>query len=169
MSAADTLQSRGDEVARWLEGQIQETATHGGPPDAETLPLIPFLLKMNRSGYVTDNSQPGERSGSSMQRATVSGHCRQEQAACLASLTLEGDLIVIVTEPGCDSSYQLPVSIEDGRTFTIAAGRGYDELRDHYFVEVIDPRWGRNELWPTVVAALERDPQDCENSLLYAE
>ena len=43
----------------WLQGKIKTSPTYAGPPNEETLPYIPQLLRMNEQGLLTVNSQPG--------------------------------------------------------------------------------------------------------------
>ena len=50
----------GDLVVAWLDGNITQTPGHCGPPDDETILLIPVLTAVNRAGFITDNSQAGD-------------------------------------------------------------------------------------------------------------
>jgi len=74
-AAAVTLEQLGDLVAQWLEGRISSAPFNAveGPPDSETGPLVPVLAQLNRSGFVTEDSQPGEIDGDWAQRAFVTG------------------------------------------------------------------------------------------------
>ncbi|MGO8904749.1 MAG: DUF6919 domain-containing protein [Solirubrobacteraceae bacterium] len=165
------LAELGELTALWLEGAIWGPWYGDGPPDEETSALVPALAAMNRNGYVTDFSQPGEQDRGWSQRAAVTGYCAHPQADCLAGMSLESDLIVITEFPGSEVTYELPITQEDRRTHTRLAGRGVFDEPDHlwpgchpgtwlllansHFVTVCDPRWGRDDLlWPSVVAAL---------------
>ncbi len=164
------LATLGELTALWLEGAIS-TPMYGGGPDEETAALVPALVAMNRNGYVTDFSQPGEKDSGWWQRAAVSGHCARREADRLAAISLASELIVITEFPGTQQIYELPISQDNGRANTRLAGRGYfaepDDvwdgchpetwrlLADSYHVAICDPRWGRDDLlWPSAVAAL---------------
>ena len=174
------LAALGELAARWLEGSGWNPCY--GDPDDETTPLVPHLAAMNRSGYVTDFSQPGALGDGWAQRAAVTGYCDHAQAECLASLSLGSDLIVIAHYPGGEATYELPITQDGGRTFTILPGHtsgevqelwdGFHEqtvalLSECHYVAVCDPQWGRDDLlWPSVAAALERDARECAGSLI---
>src|SRR5664279_2484203 len=178
-----SLAELGELTAQWLEGSSWGPWQCGEGPDEETAHLVPSLSAMNRSGYVTDFSQPGELDGRWSQRAAVTGFCTVAEADCLASLSLESELIVITAYPAVEAEYELPITHEAGRAHTRLAGRGFFEEPDDlweechpstwsllaacYFVTVCDPQWGRDDLlWPSVVAALKRDPRDCIGGLI---
>lgn len=57
--SARTLSDLGELNARWLEGDIGQQPGHLGGPADETIPFIPLLAKLNRTGFVTISSQPG--------------------------------------------------------------------------------------------------------------
>jgi len=57
--SARTLADVGELTALFLEGHLQQTPTHMGSPDTETIALIPVLAACNRTGFVTHQSQPG--------------------------------------------------------------------------------------------------------------
>jgi hypothetical protein len=172
-----TLEELGEITAQWLEGSVWTSPWNGElRPDSETLSLVPHLAEMNRSGYVTEFSQPGIASA---QRAAVAGFCEKDQAECLASISLESELVVLSEYPGVDSTYELPISQEERRTFTILPGRPMTDvswglhprtlslLSDCHYVSIFDPCWGRDDvLWAAVVAALKRDPHECAGSLV---
>lgn len=80
---ATTLPQLGELTAQWLEGTLPSVfgwAPGEGPHD-ETKPLIPTLAGLNRAGFVTRDSQPGEDSpwldGRLQQRAAVEGFADQ--------------------------------------------------------------------------------------------
>lgn len=61
-ASARTFADLGELMARWLEGGIRSRPayTPGAGPDEETGELIPLLAAVNRAGFLTDNSQPGD-------------------------------------------------------------------------------------------------------------
>lgn len=172
-----TLPELGRLTARWLEGSASRLPWNGeSGPDPETRPLVPYLTAMNRLGYTTEFSQPGIANA---QRASVAGFCERAQAECLASVSLESDLIVVTEYPGVEATYELPITQDEGRTFTVLAGRPVvDEtwglhprtvalLSECHYVSICDPCWGRDDLlWVSVVAALQRDHRTCAGSLV---
>ena len=183
--AAVTLGQLGELVAEWLEGRIT-VPIYGEGPDSETAALTPVLAHLNRSGFVTVDSQPGEIDGHWVQRAAVSGYCEEDVAERLASISVRGDLIVISQPAGLDNSYQLPITRTGNYTYTILCGDHApaceDEgswpwpdlhpemrsaLRSAWHVDVCDPVWGRNDvLWPTLTAAMLRPIDDVRGSLI---
>src|ERR1700678_2550864 len=79
-ASARTLADLGELTAQWLEGGIisQPGYAPGCGPDEETVPLIPILATLNRAGFVTSGSQPGDAGYGSegtgwQQRAAVEG------------------------------------------------------------------------------------------------
>lgn len=69
----------------FLEGHLQQTPIHLGPLNTETAELVPALIGMNRAGFITTDSQPGQLSPpSSAQRAYVEGFCDEATAATLS-------------------------------------------------------------------------------------
>ena len=173
------LPALGELTALWLEGKGWAPWQTGSPPDEETSALVSSLAAMNRHGYLTEFSQPGV-SGDGRQRATVSGFCERDCADRLASLSLASELIVITHYPGGDSTYEIPITDCDGRTFTVAAGQPkgtdlWDEIHPHtamlidaaYYVTVLDPQWGQNGLlWPSVTGVLEHGLQGAAGGLI---
>jgi hypothetical protein len=169
------LAELGELTAQWLEGKMWAPWNGGSPPDPETARLVPYLAAMNRHGYATDFSQPGEADSFGSQRASVDGLCDRDCAERLASLSLATELVVITHYPGVDAVYEIPVTQSEGRTFTIAAGRlstselwdgmhpqTLERLAAAYYVTVLDPQWGRDDLmWSAVVAALQWPDPAC--------
>ncbi len=110
---------------------------------------------MNRHGYATDFSQPGEADGLGTQRASVDGLCNRDCAERLASLSLDTELVVITHYPGVDAVYEIPITHSEGRTATIAAGhltvselwedmhpQTVEQLAAAYYITVLDPAVG---------------------------
>jgi hypothetical protein len=96
-----TLADLGEVTARWLEGRVDAHPGYGGDPDDETTELVPVLAAINRAGFVTDSSQPGETGadgpyGAWWQRAAVDGFCDAEAFFALADLAHAAGLEVRV-------------------------------------------------------------------------
>lgn len=134
------------------------------------------ISAISRLGYLTEFSQPGVPGSP---RASVAGFCERSQGECLASLSLSSDLVVVSEYPGVEATYEVPITQDQGRTFTILAGRpildpscGFhpqtlSALSNCLYVSIVDPCWGRNDLlWTSVIAALKRDPAECMGSLI---
>lgn len=176
--SALTLAEHGELVADWLEGRAEATPFYPAPPDPETVPLVPVLAELNRSGFVTEFSQPGEADGDWAQRAAVSGYCEQDVAERVASISVREDLIVVSQPAGLDAPFELPISrTRQHYTFTILCGSRAPEehwpramraaLLDTWYVSVCDPVWGRNDmLWPMLTAAMNVSVDDARGSLL---
>lgn len=90
---ARTLLDLGEPMARWLEGVITYQPGHGGDGHGpETDPLVAVLAAVNRVGYVTTFSQPGEIVGDWYQRAAVDGFCDEATATRIYDGVLETDV-----------------------------------------------------------------------------
>lgn len=159
---------------------------YAGAPDPETASIAPVLVELNRSGFVTDFSQPGELDEHWAQRAAASGYCEEATAERLASISVRGDLVVVSEPPGVDNQFQLPITREESYAYTIlpgahgATGADDDEwpwpglnlrmravLLDTWCVSACDPVWGRNDLlWPALAAAMSRSADDVRGSLI---
>lgn len=177
-AVADTLEALGKLTASWLEGGITFYPLYDAPgPDPETKDLVPALATMNRAGFVTCHSQPGQPwRDEGAQRACVSGFCTVEVAETIAAGCLRTDLVCLVHWPGAEPGAYIPVTIDEDRAYTWdGMGEALEDivqnwaehgfrraakvLIDSWQVSVIDPVWGRNDLlWPTVVDALARGP-----------
>lgn len=160
---ATTLRHLGALVAEWLDGRMGSSPFYGGMPDPETKSITPILQQVNRSGFVTDFSQPGALDGEDAQHAAV------------------------ISQPaGVDGCFQLPISRAHDCTFTILAGDHaplssdddewpwpgiHPELRaqllNAWHVSVCDPLWGRDDaLWPALVAAMGYSVNGVRGSLI---
>lgn len=94
----------GEVVARWLTSDGVRSQTGHQPrrgPDLETLPLLEVLARVNRRGYVTDGSQPGDEDLQFKptvlrweQRAFVEGWADAAMAARLRRLTARHGLLI---------------------------------------------------------------------------
>ncbi|MBM0233202.1 hypothetical protein JNW91_15815 [Micromonospora sp. STR1_7] len=163
---AKSLAELGELTARWLTGDLDETPTHGGPPDEETGPLVPLLAAVNRAGFVTDFSQPGEIDSGWQQRASVCGYCDDATLDRLITAFTPTDLVLL--HERTDSGIRLPVTLNLGTAHTWVGGSpGVDYWDDQcspatvrllagcWYVTLVDPIWGRDDhLWPTLAAAL---------------
>lgn len=175
LRAARTLADVGELTAQWLEGKHSPTLGYnGGIPDKETGPLVPILAAVNRAGFITHQSQPGEPRDEhgSAQRANVSGYAGPQAFAQLMTAVSGADLIVTAARALDDSEQRqfgplFAITLDEGEEFTwdgIALARPTLE-RDHgdwhpavirelcaaWQVTLIDPVWGRNDvLWPVL-------------------
>jgi hypothetical protein len=165
--SARTMADLGELVIAWLNGEITQTPGHCGPPDPETIPLIPALTVINRGGFVTDNSQLAESMGPHTWNTWVSGFASD---AMLGRLLNACDGTALEVSACRDHVHEChwPSGSRRGHGFFWAcpwgdctgfwAGRCPDvagELRNCWFVVIEDPEPGRNYLlWPTLADAL---------------
>ncbi len=169
--AARSLRDLADATVDFLEGKLQETPSHMGPPDSESASLIPMLVRMNRSGFMTTSSQPGLIAvpEGSAQRAYVEGFCNEETAYKIQTALLYEELVVITFAPDCESDSSIAVTIDDGQPFTFLGRWSVEEFNFYrngnprldmaldaaLCLQVFDPVWGRNDrLWDTLCRAL---------------
>ena len=160
-------------TARWLLGAVRKHPSYPALPDPETRRIIKPLVRLNRSGFITDFSQPAEPlQAGSAQRAAVSGFCPEPVALRLAAVTLLADLLVLVYPPNQGGGYQIPITLEDYRPFTwcgsfdpgehIGELRGLsrkarEALRRSWYAVAIDPKWGRKgHLWRHLLRAIQK-------------
>jgi hypothetical protein len=172
---AHSLGDLGELTALFLEGQLSETPSHGGPPDPDTGPLIPVLTEVNRAGFVTEQSQPGipPDADGSAQRANVSGFASNKTFAALTATLADTDLVITAARARRDEKGlppTIPITLDMGEECTWDGGaQSCTDLEYHYGstchpdavqalcnawqVTIVDPEWGRNDvLW----AALTR-------------
>ncbi|GIF75639.1 DUF6919 domain-containing protein [Asanoa siamensis] len=161
---ASSMADLGELTARWVIGELEDTPIHGGPPDDETRPLIPLLAAVNRSGFVTDFSQPGNAAWE--QRATICGYCDDATCDVLAAAFAPTD-VILLHERG-DSGIRVPVTLDQGKPFTWVGGApaldvwvsettdaAVRALEASWYVTIVDPVWGRDDrLWPLLATAL---------------
>jgi hypothetical protein len=172
---ATTLDAAGELTARWLEGKSEyQAATFTPRYDDETAPIAVELAALNRNGLFTKESQPGLQADGTAQREYVTGFCSAETAAGLLALSTRSELITVAHAPGEASNASIPVTLDGGEVVTVLGSsenpvtedqiRDWAEetneslallLADSWYVEVLDPAWGRNDvLLPAVFAAL---------------
>ncbi|MDE8588591.1 MULTISPECIES: DUF6919 domain-containing protein [unclassified Arthrobacter] len=173
---ATTLEAAGELTARWLEGGSSYQPGHFAAAfDAETEPLAAPLAELNRSGLFTKESQPGILADGAAQRQYVTGFCSAETARSLLALSTRTELVTVVHAPGEASSAAIPVTLAGAEITTVLgssenpveeaqiqdwAGETNDALAlllaDSWYVEILDPVWGRNDvLLPAVLEALK--------------
>lgn len=169
---AATFQELAELTARWCEGELLETPSHGGPRFEETVPIGSVLAHANRRGFLTENSQPGmdETLGlydrSYLQRAAVMGYAQPATLARLAKM-VEGTRLVLHVDSirrwGSDRSVSVPVTGDtEGVTHTGFGGipsrrtvkfhfegchsDAVDEVLSSGVVLIYDPWWGEHDL-----------------------
>ena len=172
---ATTLAAAGELTARWLEGNSEfQPATFTASFDDETAPIAVGLAALNRNGLFTKESQPGLQSHGLVQRQYVTGFCSAEAAAELLALSTRSELVTVAHAPGETSNAAIPVTLDGGEVVTVLgssenpvtedqiqdwANETNDTLAlllaDSWYVEILDPVWGRDDaLLPAVLGAL---------------
>jgi hypothetical protein len=174
---ATTLEAAGELTARWLEGGSSYQPGHlAAGFDEETRPIARALAELNRNGLFTKESQPGLLTGSAAQRQYVTGFCSPSLAGELLALSTRTELVTVAHAPGEASSAAIPVTLAGTEVTTVLGSSENpvddeqisdwaDEtndalallLADSWYVEILDPVWGRNDvLLPAVLGALTR-------------
>jgi hypothetical protein len=175
---ATTLEAAGELTARWLESRSEyQPGTFAPSFDEETRPIAAALAEINRNGLFTKESQPGIRADAGhAQRQYVTGFCSAAAAAELVALSTRSELITIGHAPAEVSAAAVPVTFDGDAVVTVLGSsetpveddqlRDWSEetnetlallLADSWYVEVLDPVWGRNDvLLPEVLAALQK-------------
>jgi hypothetical protein len=177
---ATTLEAAGELTARWLEGGSSYQPGHFAPgSDDETRPIAAALAELNRHGLFTKESQPGIRDGAAAQREYVTGFCSAATAGELLALSTRTELVTVAHAPGEASSAAIPVTLAGSDVTTVlgSSENPVEEeqirdwavetndalallLADSWYVEILDPLWGRNDvLLPAVLQALKRAEQ----------
>lgn len=172
---ATTLAGAGELTARWLEGGSKYQPGHFAAGfDPETTALAPELARLNRSGLFTKESQPGISGAALAQRQYVTGFCSPAAAGDLLALSTRSEFITVAHAPGDSSNAAIPVTLAGDDVATVLGSsenpvtedqiRDWAEetndalallLADSWYVEILDPVWGRNDvLLPAVLAAL---------------
>ena len=164
--------------ARFIEGEIDFCPTCGaGSLDDESKEIIPYLAALNRAGFLTTCSQPGEDHGHSRQRAFVDGLALKDTAMRIERMSLFTDLYVMSAEPGHYNGCMMPVTTDVFRPHSWAGAASLDdetgifmevlhfekycsesamqELSQAHQICVIDLCWGRTDyLWTQITNEL---------------
>lgn len=158
---ADTLANLGEMVVAWLNGQIRETPGHMGPPEQETIPLIPALTLANRAGFVTENSQRADSRDGQTWNAWVEGFASDDVTRRLREMTGNGPLRMVACR-GSAHEYEEGSLFRHLRDCPLREVLGFwseacpgaaDDLGRAWYVLIEDPEPGRNErLWPALEA-----------------
>ncbi|MGN7149579.1 DUF6919 domain-containing protein [Arthrobacter sp. SAFR-179] len=177
---ATTLEAAGELTARWLEGGSSYQPGHfAAGSDDETKPIAAALAELNRNGLFTRESQPGIRVGDAAQRQYVTGFCSAGTAGSLLALSTRTELVTVAHAPGEASSAAIPVTLAGPEITTVLGSSENpveeDQIRDwadetndalallladSWYVEILDPVWGRNDvLLPAVLVALKEAEQ----------
>ncbi len=170
-TAARSFEDLCELTARFVEGRLPYSPAYGAETvDEETGPLIPYLAALNRAGFMTTNSQPGEESPEWKQRAFVDGYALEHVAKRIARVSLHTDLHIVVVPPGFEAGFHTPVIVRDFmphgwagfshrgdiESFADECGSlAIQELRTAWSVSVIDLKWGRTDhLWSNLAREL---------------
>lgn len=166
---AGTLGELGELTAQWLEGKLSQTPTYG-EPDEETTEIRDTLICLNRAGYVTTFSQPGQPEEPAydgrpwVQRAGLCLVAAPEPAVRMwAFLTSNG--MIGVADPWSP----VPVTIHADEPYTWVTPDPIDDLVAQFPagcsialisampVAFVDPTWGvRGAMWPLLDDYLAR-------------
>jgi hypothetical protein len=176
--AARTLADLGELTALWADGDIRWTPVHP-EPDEETRPLLGLLATVNRAGFVTEVSQPGEPRDEqgSAQRAAIAGFASGATFTCLMAAAADADLIITAARATSERwGPCVAITLDCGEEFTwfggaqsrsdleYAYGRwchssAVEALCRAWQITLIDPEWGRNDaLWPALARFAEAVP-----------
>lgn len=178
--AARSLDEMAELTARYIEGNSSYFPGFAASTiDRETLVLVDDLVKLNRSGYMTVMSQPGNASAARKQRAFVAGFAPKELAHKIARLALYSDLLVLVVPSQNAITLKTPVIVDENRPRgwmgvpssrdfavyeTVISDHAKRELQESWSVSLIDLQWGRaKHLWELLGQAVG------DGSLAYPE
>jgi hypothetical protein len=179
--SARTLADLGRLGAQWLEGDLAMQPAWRAGPDEETQPLIPALAALNRAGFYTTASSPGDDGTCSgnvhwRQRAAVEGFADADLAGRLYLAAHEAGLITVTHDPATlprkhwDKALEIAVTERDGSPYTwfgqqwsrreIRSRRHWgtcrraaqDALCSAWQVTIVDPEWVREDLLWDVLA-----------------
>ncbi|MFJ9012311.1 DUF6919 domain-containing protein [Streptomyces canus] len=175
---AGSLAELGGLMARWLEGDLSVWPGYAvAGPDEETADLVPVLARLNRAGFVTDQSQPGCDEygiyGHWKQRAAVSGLVGDEQLLNALARVAEAERLTILVRTVDEASRRpgITATTVDGEAYTDFGGHlsrsdlrhiwlgtswaALAEIEAAWQVTLIDPVYGRTDrLWPALDEAL---------------
>lgn len=154
---ARTLADVGTLTASWLRGDLTETPGHGGPPEDETVPLIPLLSAVNHAGFITDCSQPAEAGRDDvLNTAWVDGFSAEAVVLRLRDITA-GTLLVMTACHGRHHEHAGAAHLtrclrrEVLGFYRDCCPQAAGEIRDAWYVSIEDPEPGRNDrLWPAL-------------------
>ncbi|HEY1668571.1 MAG TPA: hypothetical protein VGG54_23000 [Trebonia sp.] len=151
---AETIDDLAALVISWLNGDIEQTPSHTGGPETETIPLIPVLTRANRAGFLTEISQRADGDD----EAWVAGFASDAALLGLLAATAGTPLIVAAcrgTVHDCDRAgiwWYCPWK-EVANFWAERCPHVKDELYACWYVTVRDPEPGRNNvLWPALEA-----------------
>jgi len=170
-------------TARFIEGDLAYMPGYLAEGVAEeTNPIAPYLANLNRSGFLTVCSQPGQDEPDWKQRAFVDGFALEPVARQLAKVTLATDLLVVAAPPGYHTGYRLPVILRDFQPHGWSGSTGFEELEffhedcglfafaqlsEAWSVSVVDLVWGRERhIWEELARAIsysEKPHPDLDN------
>lgn len=172
---ADSLSDLCDLMDRWLAGDLKSQPAYYGSVDVdeEDAPgLTEACRRLNRVGFLTDNSQAGRVGVRSVQLAAVDGFATPatvaEMRRRLAGTPYQVEAFDCPGDDGYGSN--VPVTWEDGEPFTrfgggcpastiaelwgsVGAGAVQDLIAAKQVV-IYDPVIGRNTLWADLRAGL---------------
>lgn len=170
---ATTFRELCELMARFVEGALPCSPGGYDAMDEESAPLVPALAALNRSGFLTIDSQPGWLEGDCGQRAFVEGFALPETAQGIARKALYTPLYVGVLWPHMEASSadvwtepgsRTPLAVADGHPYgwlieptnvrsAIApfeeaglTGEACADLERACWVAVVDLEWGRSDL-----------------------
>jgi hypothetical protein len=164
----------------FIQGKIIATNYHYGPLDKESNKIIKELVKMNESGFITVNSQPGEITETKRQRGYVCGMIKKNKLEKFSKLMYEISNNIYIRNTNDDTIinsllrigvypewYWIRENINNNNyTHVIDQEHSfssftytdiYDELFENYYeIEIIDLEWGRmNYIHHKITIALE--------------
>ena len=178
-ASARTLDDLCELTAMWLEGELEQTPGHLGPPCPETAEITAELVAACRAGFLTWDSQPGRprTPDNSCQYAAVTGFVTESRiAAVRAALDIPGLNFTQLKSARRRTSYgsAIAITFDRGEAFTSYGHRisrkdirwefgtchraAVTEVCEAWQVTVIDEVAGRSDrLWPALerFAALE--------------
>lgn len=165
---ARSLQELRTLTADWLRGEVGGFPGYESLPAAETHEITEPLIRLNEVGLLTTGSQPAAMEDDWRQRAFVEGFATEEDACRIDVKALYSDLHILTFPPGEGGGYRTPVGVRDGRPVTWnghadhsfmlepfedrCSESALSDLREAWFVMVIDLRWGRKgHLWDVLL------------------
>lgn len=176
---AETLADLGGLMGRWLEGELTVWPGYAvAGPDEETRDLVPVLARANRTGFLTDQSQPGfDGPGFDgtrwQQRAAVSGLVAEEELLFALARVAEAHRLTILVRTTDERSSRPAVTVTkvDGEAYTGFGARlsrrqlrhlwrgvsrpALDEIAAAWQVTLVDPHYGPDDrLWAALDEAI---------------